>query len=571
MARASASARDGAGDCSGGASFAYVFGWVLVFLLAVEAVTGVALAAFYSPSTTDAWASVAYVQDQMRAAAGSCAASTITAASRDRDRRRAPPAADRGRRRVQASRASSCGGSASCCSLLVLAFAITGYVLRWDQAGYWANQVEIGIAAGTPVVGGAIRKLAIGGNEYGNLTLTRFYALHVVVLPAIVTRSRSRTSCSRAAIGVTPRVARRRACRAGRSRRCATRSRWRSCSRSCSRYVVGAARRRSRGARRSVGGVRRAAALVLPLAVRAAHARRLAPSRSSRWSRRRSSAASSSRCRSSIAARPSSSAHAVDRRRSSGCSRVIGALTIDVVRRRRQRRRRSRSASTQAEQVARPRARARREVRRAGDRAARRLLDDRRCIARATLYAQRCEGCHDARQQGPQGPDHRARSRQSRVARGLPQGAERRRVLGPHEAREDRRRDEAGRARRPPSSTISSRCSTRRVGRDRRRRGEARSRQDDLRQGVHRLPQRSTRASPAARRPGSAGWAAATGTRASSATRSRRSTWAPTRARCRGSTRSCRSPTATRSPSISVWLRTRDRSATCRRLLGTPL
>jgi len=68
----------------------------------------------------------------------------------------------------------------------VLAFAITGYVLRWDQSGYWANQVEIGIAAGTPVIGGLVRQLAIGGNEYGNLTLTRFYALHVAVLPGIV-------------------------------------------------------------------------------------------------------------------------------------------------------------------------------------------------------------------------------------------------------------------------------------------------------------------------------------------------------------------------------------------------
>ena len=50
---------------AGGPSFAYVFGWTLVLLLAVEAVTGAALAAFYAPSTTDAWASVAYVQERM--------------------------------------------------------------------------------------------------------------------------------------------------------------------------------------------------------------------------------------------------------------------------------------------------------------------------------------------------------------------------------------------------------------------------------------------------------------------------------------------------------------------------
>jgi len=48
----------------GGASFAYVFGSVLVFLLVFEALTGLALSAFYSPSSTDAWGSVAYLEDQ---------------------------------------------------------------------------------------------------------------------------------------------------------------------------------------------------------------------------------------------------------------------------------------------------------------------------------------------------------------------------------------------------------------------------------------------------------------------------------------------------------------------------
>src|SRR5690606_23566142 len=48
-----------------GPSFAYVLGWVLVMLLAAQAVTGAALAAFYAPTTTDAWASVAYVQDRL--------------------------------------------------------------------------------------------------------------------------------------------------------------------------------------------------------------------------------------------------------------------------------------------------------------------------------------------------------------------------------------------------------------------------------------------------------------------------------------------------------------------------
>src|SRR5512147_2063509 len=51
----------------GGASFRYVFGSVLVFLFMQQVVLGILLAAFYSPSATDAWASTAYLNDQVTA------------------------------------------------------------------------------------------------------------------------------------------------------------------------------------------------------------------------------------------------------------------------------------------------------------------------------------------------------------------------------------------------------------------------------------------------------------------------------------------------------------------------
>lgn len=160
-----------------------VFGWSLVMLLLVEAVTGTALAAFYSPSATDAWASVAYVQDQMPwgwfvRGLHFHAASAIVIVS--------------GIHLLQVVVAGTYRQPRTVAwwiglllIVLVLGFAVSGYVLRWDQAGYWANKVEVGIAAGTPVLGGAIKTVAIGGNEYGNLTLTRFYALHILVLPVM--------------------------------------------------------------------------------------------------------------------------------------------------------------------------------------------------------------------------------------------------------------------------------------------------------------------------------------------------------------------------------------------------
>ncbi len=70
--------------------------------------------------------------------------------------------------------------------LLVLGFGLTGYLLPWDQKGYWATQVATSIMESTPG-GGIIQSILQGGPEYGNQTLTRFFALHVFVLPLSLT------------------------------------------------------------------------------------------------------------------------------------------------------------------------------------------------------------------------------------------------------------------------------------------------------------------------------------------------------------------------------------------------
>ena len=70
--------------------------------------------------------------------------------------------------------------------LIVLAFGFTGYLLPWDQKGYWATSVGINIAGSVPVIGGFLANLLRGGNSIGALTLLRFYALHVFVLPALL-------------------------------------------------------------------------------------------------------------------------------------------------------------------------------------------------------------------------------------------------------------------------------------------------------------------------------------------------------------------------------------------------
>jgi quinol-cytochrome oxidoreductase complex cytochrome b subunit len=70
--------------------------------------------------------------------------------------------------------------------LLVIGFGFTGYLLPWDQKAYWATTVGTNIAAQTPFVGTMISKVLKGGPNMGAATLTRFYALHVLVLPGLI-------------------------------------------------------------------------------------------------------------------------------------------------------------------------------------------------------------------------------------------------------------------------------------------------------------------------------------------------------------------------------------------------
>ncbi len=70
--------------------------------------------------------------------------------------------------------------------VVVIGFGFTGYLLPWDQKAYWATMVGTNIAGQTPFIGPYLKKIFRGGPEMGAATMTRFYALHVLVLPAIV-------------------------------------------------------------------------------------------------------------------------------------------------------------------------------------------------------------------------------------------------------------------------------------------------------------------------------------------------------------------------------------------------
>jgi ubiquinol-cytochrome c reductase cytochrome b subunit len=69
---------------------------------------------------------------------------------------------------------------------LTLGMAFTGQLLRWDQDAYWAIVVGAEQAGRVPLVGGFLAHTLVAGNTVGGATLTRFYATHVFLLPALM-------------------------------------------------------------------------------------------------------------------------------------------------------------------------------------------------------------------------------------------------------------------------------------------------------------------------------------------------------------------------------------------------
>jgi ubiquinol-cytochrome c reductase cytochrome b subunit len=70
--------------------------------------------------------------------------------------------------------------------LIVLGLSLTGYLLPWDQKGYWATRVATNLASLVPAFGEDLQRIIVGGADYGHYTLTRFFALHAGVLPGLL-------------------------------------------------------------------------------------------------------------------------------------------------------------------------------------------------------------------------------------------------------------------------------------------------------------------------------------------------------------------------------------------------
>ncbi len=67
--------------------------------------------------------------------------------------------------------------------LLTLGFGFTGYLLPWDERAFWATTVGTQIAGAVPLIGNYIQDFLRGGPDLGPLTLSRFFDVHVMILP----------------------------------------------------------------------------------------------------------------------------------------------------------------------------------------------------------------------------------------------------------------------------------------------------------------------------------------------------------------------------------------------------
>jgi len=70
--------------------------------------------------------------------------------------------------------------------LLTLGFGFTGYLLPWNQVSYWATTVGTELPSAVPIAGDLIKMLIRGGTDVTQATLTRFFAVHILILPASI-------------------------------------------------------------------------------------------------------------------------------------------------------------------------------------------------------------------------------------------------------------------------------------------------------------------------------------------------------------------------------------------------
>jgi ubiquinol-cytochrome c reductase cytochrome b subunit len=166
------------------ASWWYVFGSATLIIFMLQIVTGICLALVYVPSTADAYASLEYLNYQQTLGwflrAVHFWGSNFMVAMMSLHMIQVFLF---GAYKYPRELTWVVGVFLFLCTL---GMAFTGQVLRWDQDAYWGLGIGIAMIGRVPLIGAQLVHLVLGGPIIGAETLSRFFALHVFVIPGLL-------------------------------------------------------------------------------------------------------------------------------------------------------------------------------------------------------------------------------------------------------------------------------------------------------------------------------------------------------------------------------------------------
>ncbi len=167
-----------------GTNWFYTLGSATLFAFIVQAVTGVFLAMFYTPSATQAYSSIAHINNEVPLGQlvhgmhkwGSSVMVILIFLHMGRTFFFGAYKYPRELNWV----------IGVVLLILTMTMAFTGYLLPFDQRSFWASIVGININGTGPVVGPYLSDFLRAGPELGATTLSRFYAIHMLLVPGAI-------------------------------------------------------------------------------------------------------------------------------------------------------------------------------------------------------------------------------------------------------------------------------------------------------------------------------------------------------------------------------------------------
>ena len=167
-----------------GTNWFYTLGSATLFAFIVQAVTGVFLAMFYTPSTTQAYASISHINNDVPLGAlvhgmhkwGSSLMVILIFLHMGRTFFFGAYKYPRELNWV----------IGVVLLILTMTMAFTGYLLPFDQRSFWASVVGININGTGPIVGPYLSDFLRAGPELGATTLSRFYSIHMLLVPGAI-------------------------------------------------------------------------------------------------------------------------------------------------------------------------------------------------------------------------------------------------------------------------------------------------------------------------------------------------------------------------------------------------